>query len=195
MTLEELEELEAKWLRRNYLEEPDPNLWKWAPTPLPKFMEMIAYATMVRDIVELDRQPRFFEAGCGIGTKLYIAKHEFGLEELGWELFPEYVEQAVAIGVNAQQHDLRAEEPAWADFDIIFISRPFKDDMEEHEWELRVQEGMRPGAVLIACYAAVKPYTWRWVYKGPWRIVAVKPLPDEPKRLFRLDPASQATPR
>jgi SAM-dependent methyltransferase len=195
VNLEELEALEAEWLRRNYLEDPHEALWKWAPTPLPKFIEMLAYATLVREIADLDRAPRFFEAGCGIGTKLYVAKHEFGLDELGWELFPEYVKQAQELGVNVQQHDLRAEEPAWHKFDIVFISRPFKDETEEHAWEERIQAAMQPGAVLMASYAAVKPYTWRWVYKGSWRIVAVKPLPGEPRHTFRVDPISPATPR
>jgi SAM-dependent methyltransferase len=195
MNLEELEALEAEWLRRNYETEPDPNLWKWAPTPLPRFMEMMSYATMAKDIVESEWPPRFFEAGCGIGTKLYIARHEWGMDELGWEIFPEYVEQARKLDVNAEQHDLRTEEPDWASFDIVFISRPFKDDAEEHVWEQKVQDAMRPGAVLIASYAAVKPYSWRWLYKGSWRIVAVKPLPDEARPKFRIEPVSPDTPR
>ena len=190
-----LEELEAEWVRRNYETTPDPDLWKWAPTPLPRFQEMLAYATMTREMNELDHRPRFFEAGCGIGTKLYIAKYQFGLDELGWELFPEYIEQAKKLGVNVEQHDLRAEEPNWREYDIIFVSRPFKDDQEERNLETRIQRCMRPGAVLVSSYSAVKPYSWRWLYKGSWRIVAVKPLPGEARHTFRVEPFSPATPR
>jgi hypothetical protein len=193
--IEWLEGIEAEWVKKNYETEPDPDLWKWAPTPLPRFMEMMAYATMTREILELDHQPRFFEAGCGVGTKLYIAKYQFGLDELGWEIFPEYVKAAMSLGVNVEQHDLRAEEPDWRSYDIIFVSRPFKDEDEETALETRIQHNMHPGAVLIASYAAVKPYSWRWLYKGSWRIVAVKPLPGEPRHTFRVDPISPATPR
>lgn len=186
-TMEHLEEIEAEWLAMERRREPDPDLWRWSPTPLPKFVDMLGVASMCREIMDLDRKPRFFEAGCGVGTKLVVAK-QFGLEELGWELFPEYVEQARALGVNVEQHDLRQDEPDWGSFDIVFLSRPFKDDEENRQFEQRAMDAMRPGAVLMSSFAGVKPYGWRWLYKGPWRVVAVKPVPGEPRRKFRVEP-------
>jgi hypothetical protein len=109
-----------------------------------------------------------------------MAEHLFGWRATGWELYPEYVEFARnTLGVNAQTHDLRQESPRWHDYDVVMISRPFKDDAEEERWEREVQAAMRPGAVLIASFAAVKPYRWRWLYRAPWRLAAVKPLPGE----------------
>lgn len=175
-TFGSLEEIEAKWLGIERSQDPDPDVWRWSPLPLPKFVEMMAIATMARSIVELGRRPTFFEPGCGVGTKLYVAQEEFDLEASGWELFPEYVEQCGELGVKAEVHDLRAEEPDWASFDIIYTSRPFKDDDYERRWEARVQERMRPGAVLIQAFAGVKPYAWQpWLFAAPWRVVSVKP--------------------
>jgi SAM-dependent methyltransferase len=175
----QLEQYEADWTRREYLREPDPNLWRWAPTPLPKVREMFATVDMSHALAGLDHV-KFFDAGCGIGTKLYMAEGDFGWDAIGWELYPEYVAFARnTLGQNASTHDLRVEEPIWHAYDVVMISRPFKDEEQETAWERKVQTQMRPGAVLIASFAAVKPYSWRWLYRAPWRLAAVKPLPGE----------------
>lgn len=174
-----LEQHEADWLRKEYEREPDQALWRWAPTPLPKVREMFATVDMCHALAD-QQHIRFFDAGCGIGTKLAMAEIDFGWQATGWELFPEYVEFARnTLKVNASLHDLRRESPHWHDYDVVMISRPFKDEVEEARWEREVQAAMRPGAVLIASFAAVKPYNWQWLYRAPWRLAAVKPMPGE----------------
>ncbi len=175
-----LEAIEADWVARERKQEPDPEFWRWSPTPLPKVREMFATADMCRELAELEHRPTFFDAGCGIGTKMYLAFRMFGWAVYGWDLYPEYIEFARRqFGIQPEVRDLRKHEPDWAAYDVIMTSRPFKDDAEETAWERRVQEAMRPGAVLIGTHLGVKPYSWRWLYRAPWRLVAVKPLPGE----------------
>lgn len=175
----QLEQYEADWTRQEYEREPDPALWRWAPTPLPKVREMFATVDMCHALAELEI-PRFFDAGCGIGTKMFLAEQEYGWRTVGWDLYEDYVSFARnTLRQHASVHDLRKESPHWHAYDIVMISRPFKDDEEEERWEREVHDAMRPGAVLIASFAAVKPYRWRWLYRAPWRLAAVKPLPGE----------------
>jgi hypothetical protein len=126
-------------------------------------------------IPEAGKRATFFEPGCGIGTKLYLARHGYDLDETGWEIEPDYLEICSRLGVHAEWHDLRQETPDYAAYDIVYISRPYKDDEAEREYEESVHAAMRPGAVLIAAFAGVKPYTWACHYRMPWRGVWVKP--------------------
>lgn len=121
------------------------------------------------------RQLFFAEAGCGIGTKLYLAKMYFGLKETGYEISTEYLRQCGELGVNAFRWDLREKDPPWSHFDIVYISRPFKADDAEVAWETSVMEAMRPGTVLISAFTAVKPYSWPCHYRAPFRGVWLKP--------------------
>jgi SAM-dependent methyltransferase len=180
----ELEAMEAEWVRRERQHSPDPTRWRWSPCPLPHFREMLATAVGIREVQELDHQPSFFEAGCGIGTKMMLAIEEHGLHVEGWEIEPEYVDLCRSNGLNVWQRDLSKEQPPWAEYDIIYLSRPFKDDQQEREWEQHVMDAMRPGAVLMQAFAGVKPYKWRWYYRAPWRVVSVKPSDTEPTQVY-----------
>ena len=184
MTEEEfaaLEKLEAEWARKEYETEPNKEFWGWAPTPLPKAREMMATADLYL-LGVADEIPRFFDAGCGIGTKMALAERMFLWEAFGWDLRGDLIHVARnQLGLqNAIVGSLRSgRQPDYGEYDVVMTSRPFKDDEEETAWERSVQEAMKPGAVLIASFAAVKPYRWRWLYRAPWRLVAVKPLSGE----------------
>lgn len=162
--------------------DPDPDLWRWSPLELAEFARMLAVA---RDLAEAAsirlrgesgevRPITFGEAGSGIGTKLYLARHHFGLSEMGYEIDERYLVKSQELGVHAVRCDLRELTPPWVKFDIVYLARPFKDDSVEAEWERSVMDAMRPGAVLISAFAAVKPYTWDCYYRKPFRGVWVK---------------------
>jgi len=120
------------------------------------------------------RRLSYAEAGSGIGTKLYLAKNYFNLDEMGYEINEEYLAKARELGVHAEQCDLRTETPPWAKFNIVYVARPFKDDEYEADWERSVMDSMADGAVYMAAYAAVKPYGWACYYRAPFRGVWVK---------------------
>jgi len=160
---------------------PDPDLWRWSPLELGEFFRMLDIA---RSLVLKDEQApehiRFAEAGSGIGTKLYTAKHYFGLIETGYEINDGYLAMSHELGVNAVKADLRTLIPPWAKYDIVYLSRPFKSDEYEVKWEQSVIDAMRPGAILMSAYAAVKPYSWPCHYRRPFRGVWVKPASSGP---------------
>jgi hypothetical protein len=153
--------------------EPDPDMWRWNPLELSEFDRMLSIATHQLAGTDLIR---FCEAGCGIGTKLYLAGRYHGLEAVGYEISHDYLAKALMIEVDARYMDFREEHPPFAEYDIIYSSRPFKDDDVETAWEKSIWEEMRPGAIVMMAYTAVKPYSWPCHYRAPFRGVWSKPL-------------------
>lgn len=174
LTLKDLWNLEMGQLaQERELSDPDPDMWRWSPLEIPEFARMLDVARgLAADGL---RKLRFAEAGCGIGTKLYLAEKHFGMDAFGYEINDHYLEQCRKLGVRAVKCDLRVDKPPWEKFDIVYVARPFKDDEFEVAWEISVMEAMRRRAVLINAYAAVKPYEWPCYYRRPFRGVWVKP--------------------
>ena len=117
-----------------------------------------------------------WEAGSGIGTKLYWAKHHYRMVEYGFEKFDYYIEAARKLGVKCEQRDLSDldNQPDWSIPDIVFTARPFKNEEFEHTWEQLVQDRMRLGAVLVSTFTAKKPYNWTPLYRATFRGVWAK---------------------
>ena len=103
---------------------------------------------------------------------------------MGYEINDAYLAMSRELGVMAVKCDLRVDKPPWEKFDIVYLSRPFKSDEYEVAWEKEVLHAMRPGAVLMSAYAAVKPYRWQCYYRKPFRGVWVKPKVDWEKAQF-----------
>jgi SAM-dependent methyltransferase len=152
--------------------DPDPEMWRWSPLELWEFDRML---TVARQLLPGLSEITFCEAGCGIGTKLYLAKHYHGLRATGFEISDDYLAKARELGVDARKMDLREDSPNWGAFDIVYTARPFKEDDYEQKWERSVQDCMRPGAVLMLAYVAAKPYNWPCYYRAPFRGIWVKP--------------------
>lgn len=181
-SLEQLQEIEARFLGEGDAEDH----YGWSPLPLPKFMELFSICQQY-----LPPRPVFMEAGCGIGTKLYIAREMFDAWEFGFDINSGFIQYAQnTFGVRAyvgSVHDM-----AYDMADLVYIARPFKDDAKEAEYERAVHSRMRNGAVLIAAYSAVKP-PWHDLFRlgqhGAWkkpddgRPVQRKPLPPIPGSL------------
>jgi hypothetical protein len=189
-TLEDLHSMEMTQLNKEHGREPDPDMWRWSPYDIRHFDEMLTVAVQlaINEAVRLGqplRQLSFVEAGSGIGTKLYWVKNKYGLIEVGYEINDEYLALSAELDVHAEKRDLRDMDnpPVWAAFDIVYLARPFKDDLFEYQWEESVHKDMRIGAVLMATFASVKPYKWPCYFRAPWRGVWQKPIhePDEPQ--------------
>jgi hypothetical protein len=110
---------------------------------------------------------------------LYLAKHKYRIAEYGYEINDDYLAKAHELGVQCEKRNLSDlnRQPLWSVFDIVYIARPFKDEIKEQKWEQFVQDKMRPGAILISTFVAVKPYSWPCLYRAPWRGVWIKPEP------------------
>lgn len=174
LTLKDLWHMEIEQLKlERETTEPDPDLWRWSPLEITEFARMLQVA---RGLATAGlRRLRFAEAGCGIGTKLYLARHHFEMDEMGYEINDDYLVKCRKLGVRAEKCDLRVDKPPWDKFDIVYLSRPFKSDEYEVQWEWEVLHAMRPGTVLMSAYAAVKPHKWPCYYRKPFRGVWVKP--------------------
>jgi hypothetical protein len=182
LSLAELAKLEmAQLARERETTDPDPEIWRWSPLELPEFARMLEVARSAA--MDGLRRLVFMEAGSGIGTKLHVAQYHFDMTAIGYEVNPEYIAKARELRVTTHQCDFRTESPDWGEGDIIYIARPFKSneadtvapDSVEIAWEQSVHYAMRPGAVLMAAYAAVKPRDWPCFYRQPFRGVWVKP--------------------
>jgi hypothetical protein len=199
-TLEQLFKLEMAQLEMEHGRKPDPEVWRWSPSDIRDWAEMLNVAIkylMKQEMPGPDKRHArpgdymysnpvisIWEAGSGIGTKLCWAKQQ-GLIEYGFELFEDYIAIARELGVQCEQRDLSDldNQPSWEVPDIVFTARPFKDDLFEVKWENLVQEQMRPGAVLMSTFTARKPYGWPCLYRVGFRGVWVKPVtaPDGPR--------------
>jgi hypothetical protein len=187
LTLDELFDMEMEQLEKEHGRDPDPDSWRWSPSDIRIWAEMLDYAVnYFRSAHTHGPGPiSIWEAGSGIGTKLYLAKHRYGLIEYGFEKFDYYVAAARELGVACEQRDLSDldDQPAWEVPDIVFTARPFKDDLLESKWEKLIQDRMRPGTVLMSTFTARKPYGWTVLYRATFRGVWVKPYPaqDDPE--------------
>jgi hypothetical protein len=138
----------------------------WSPLPLTIFERLMDTAASV-----VPPGTFFLEAGSGIGTKLFIAREKYGLWEYGIEANAYMLRFAKdELGVRCYLGDV--EHIAYEMAGIVYLSRPFKDDAEEIEYEKMVHRQMRQGAILVAAWAAVKPQ-WPILYRegqhGVWR--------------------------
>ncbi len=90
---------------------------------------------------------RFLDVGCGIGTKLLLARFLGWGDVTGIELRPEYGEVARRLCPEADVFVADAFEwDGYGEFDVVFMYRPcIPDDLERH-LEDRVLSLMKPNA-------------------------------------------------
>jgi len=180
LTLEQLWRMELEQLHKEKeTSDPDPDMWRWSPLEITKFAHMLQVAVQLafKERPEGHKFDKltFAEAGSGIGTKLYLAKYHFELQEIGYEINDLYLAMARKLNVLSVKCDLRKDKPPWEKYDIVYVARPFKSDEFEVAWEKEVMAAMRPHAVFMSSYAAVKPYGWQCYYRAPFRGVWLKP--------------------
>jgi len=181
LSLPELHQVEMNQLaKERELSDPDPDMWRWSPLEIAEFARMLEIARSCA--MDGLRRLTFMEAGSGIGTKLYLAQYHFGMTAIGYEINPAYIALARDLNVNTIQADLRTENIAWEDGDIVYVARPLKSDESdtvrpdaaEIALEQKIMDRMRPGAVYMAAFAAIKP-KWACYYRRSFRGVWVKP--------------------
>lgn len=189
ISIDALFDMENRQLQMEHGKTPSPDHWRWSPCDIHDFDRMLHIAwehfldlhpSQYYDIHPIS----FCELGSGIGTKLYLAKNKYGMNEIGFEFYQEYIDRADKLGVLSYQRDLsdwtKINLPIFAAYDIIYNARPFKDDEFEGRWERLIMDSMRPGAVLIQAFKHTVPYNWPCLYRARFRGVWVKP-PSQPE--------------
>ena len=181
LSLAQLHKIEMNQLQKEReLSDPDPEMWRWSPLEIAEFARMLEVARSLA--MDGLRRLTFMEAGSGVGTKLYLAQYHFGMTAFGYEINPDYIALARDLPVTTVQADLRTDDIAWDDGDIVYVGRPLKSDESdtktpdaaEIELERKIMGRMRPGAVYMSAFAAVKP-KWACYYRRPFRGVWQKP--------------------
>jgi SAM-dependent methyltransferase len=161
--LQEMTDLDNAWLKRHRVLRQNTQVYGWEPYPPAEFVRLL-YIAMARN------QGPFIDLGCGIGTKVLLAE-AIGLKALGVELFPAYAAEAKRLGANVVRWDLRdgPPDPTIRKCGIVYINHPFRDTVAEDILELRVQEVMAPGAVLITVNnIRTEPEDWDVICRPPW---------------------------
>ena len=137
----------------------------WVPFPSGAFVDMLLEGFF---LLKQDRTKRFLDVGSGIGTKLMLASVLFDAH--GIELFDEYIYQSELLGCKNVIKADALKFDGYGEFDFLYFYRPFRSDQVQKEFESRLAEKMRPGALLAPMhtltdwsygYEQVSQYLWR----------------------------------
>jgi hypothetical protein len=135
----------------------------WMPFPAPEFIAMLAGAVTEAD----NDQPRFLEVGCGIGTRMMLAREIFGLDVAGIERVPEYVHQAHDLSLRVWEADAR-DWDHYGEYEIIWFNRPFRDRVLQADLERQIWDEARPGTVIMCANLERKPPSSWLIVDDDW---------------------------
>jgi SAM-dependent methyltransferase len=133
-------------------------------------MKVGDFALLLAEAVPAAGGVRFLDAGCGPGTKLWLAEYWYRLRVTGVDALPAHV-AAANEGRDppvAVQADLR-DWAGFGGFDIVLLNRPVQGS-QMPVFERRVMAALAPGAVLIHANGVTDPGTelgWELVYLWP----------------------------
>jgi len=96
--------------------------------------------------------PTFLDIGCGIGNVLLFAE-QVGFDIYGIEKdqYPFYVASRMLGSGRISQDDI-LDYDRYGDFDVVYYFCPLTDGALQKNFELQVENSLRPGAILIANY-------------------------------------------
>jgi SAM-dependent methyltransferase len=124
--------------------------YEYIPFNLESFIKQIkvAYKLAKRGNTE----PQFLDIGCGIGTKVMIARTFFAISH-GVEISKEYYDIAKKLTnyCNAYVfHEDALKFKNYHEYDVLYYYCPIADYNKQRELEKLVCECMKPGAILLA---------------------------------------------
>jgi trans-aconitate methyltransferase len=105
----------------------------------------------------------FIDVGCGPGTKMQLARQFFGLEAEGIEIDRPMAEAAAAYGTVFAADALDTPPGFYAEYDLVWLYRPFRDVQLEEKLESRVMNEMKPGAILAGGSWEHCPAEYGWI--------------------------------
>lgn len=137
-----IERLEAAWLPAEWF--PRAELHWYEPLRVDHFLEALEMATA--------HAPgrKYLEVGCGIGTKLVLAR-SLGLDVTGIEIREPYVAAARYLSpeTNVLLGDARGFDN-YRDYDIVYAYRPVVGEAGQAAFEEYLARALRTDAVLIS---------------------------------------------
>jgi trans-aconitate methyltransferase len=135
----------------------------WMPFPIPEFITLLAQA-----VAEAPGE-QFLEIGCGIGTRMMLAREIFGLDVTGIERVPEYVAECRRLALDAEEADA-GHYNGYGKFDIIWFNRPFRDQSRQAALEKKVWAETRPGAVVMCANLEDPPPSSWFIIEDDWEV-------------------------
>lgn len=169
---------DIEWLSHGRVpgQKPDPTYNPWMPFQMAEFISIMA------ECVAASSGNRFLDVGSGIGTKLAVATHLYGLHSTGLEIDKEMSDFAYKHKRYTNYGDaLSFGRYHW--YDIIWMFRPFRDSFSQRLLEHKIYEEMKPGAIIAGGALEQPPNGFEIIYddwdlgqRGAW----AKPLNWEP---------------
>jgi SAM-dependent methyltransferase len=168
MTIDEIAALEQQWVGR--VQVPARGVYfDWQPAPVAMFAVLLEECL---PYVPSDNKT-FLDVGCGIGTKGLLAK-QAGLDAYGLDRVPEYVSEAIRIGIVAWE-GLAEDYDAYARYGMVYINHPLVPIFEEAVLERDIHSQMASGSVLMTVNYDVVPAGWAEIARvGDWNAGWVK---------------------
>ena len=160
--LRSVQQADAKWMSRGEGRD-NPDSTPWMPFPLFDFIALVA------ESLPAITSSNFLEVGCGIGTRMLVARDFFGLDTHGFDRVPEYVKEAQSQGLSAETADA-LEYPHYGDFDLIWFNRPFNNASMQSRLEGKVWNDARSGAVVICANLLEQPPSQWWMVLEDWEV-------------------------
>lgn len=152
--------------------------FSYAPLDIQAFCAFLEQARKLAD-APYERMPRFLDVGCGVGTKLVLARR-FGFDAYGIEACAGYAEAAKKVAEYCGEPDA-AEKVFHVDafdmtcydrYDVVYFSRLINDNARQAQLEQHIYKRLRPGALVIPVFTVPKkPWTEyiELVGDGIWR--------------------------
>lgn len=148
-----VQETEHQWLRAGDAKSP---YLSWMPFQPGEFLSILF------ECVPQLYGREFLDIGCGPGTKMQLAAHFFGMETRGIEVVTEMARAAQVHGEVLPYDALKAPANFYAEFDLVWMYRPFRDKDLQFQLDCRVMKEMKPGAILAGGQWEVCPADLGW---------------------------------
>ena len=104
-------------------------------------------------LLEGDTSKKFLDVGCGIGTTVLMASNLF--DAYGFDYNQELVSRAQGVVGDRVCYDDASTFDRYDQFDFIYYYRPFVNDDFQLQFEERVLNGMKKGALICPVMEAL----------------------------------------
>jgi SAM-dependent methyltransferase len=154
VVIRQVQQIEHQWFAQG---DPKSPTLPWMPFQPADFLSILF------ECIPEMTSPSFLDVGCGPGTKMLLASHFYGLDASGIEISPEMAKEAEKHGAVFWGDALQAAPGAYTGTDLIWLYRPFRDQLLEEQLEARVMDEMKPGAILAGGSWEMCPAAIGWI--------------------------------
>jgi hypothetical protein len=126
--------------------------------------QLADYIAIMAEVMRETNGIGYLEVGSGIGTKMMVARHLFGLVPFGIE----YDETLATICSQKKRGptwtgDALQFPYGFAGYDIVWMYRVFRDVELQDQLEQQIYSGMKPGAIFAGAALQNTPQGWQVV--------------------------------